>query len=257
MPRNPRSLQAACRVATPPERPGPPPHTRNALRYLQTVGIVRLVPARSSTSPPRNETPRPRARRTPPAERRRQLLDTAEGVLAEHGSDALRMDTVAQAAGVTRPVVYEHFGDRDGLIVALLERHAERVADQVAQTMGKSGSFNKDLRAATRAYLETARRDGGAMRSLISAGKLSPVIEAARQRYWGAATARWSDRYIQEFGLSQADARALVTSHLASVASLAGLCIDGRLGVARATELHVTSVVAALDALTSRQSAPS
>ena len=57
---------------------------------------------------------RTRALRTDPRERRRQLLDTAEQLLAAGGSDALRMDAVARAAGVTRPVVYEHFGDQIG-----------------------------------------------------------------------------------------------------------------------------------------------
>ncbi|MFZ4520026.1 MAG: TetR/AcrR family transcriptional regulator [Microthrixaceae bacterium] len=190
-----------------------------------------------------------RARRTPPTERRRQLLDIAEELLAEGGSDALRMDAVARAAGVTRPVVYDHFGDRDGLVVALLERHYGRIAAHVAASVVPGQTFEEELRAATVAYLEVARHHGRAMRSLVSAEHLSPAIEAARRRTWGAAAVRWAERYRDHVELSPHDARALATAHLAALSALAGLCIDGRLGLARATRLHVTSTLAALDAL--------
>ena len=193
---------------------------------------------------------RPRARRTPPARRRELLLDAAEQLLAEGGSDALRMDALARAGGVTRPVVYDHFGDRDGLVVALLERHVERVAAHVAAAMVPGGSFEDDLRAATHAYLEVARRHGAAMRALVSAQHLSPGIETARRSNWDAAAARWAARYRDHAGVPARDALALATAHLASLSALAGLCIEGRLGLTRATDLHVTSTLAALQAMT-------
>ena len=108
---------------------------------------------------------RRRATRTPPAQRRELLLDAAEQLLAEGGSDALRMDALARAGGVTRPVVYDHFGDRDGLVIALLQRHAELVSTHVAAAVVPGAPFDDQLRAATRAYLDIARRRGAAIRS--------------------------------------------------------------------------------------------
>jgi len=193
---------------------------------------------------------RTRAPRTPPAERRELLLVAAERLLEEGGSDALRMDALARAGGVTRPVVYEHFGGRDALVVALLERHAERVRTHVAAAVATSTSFEDELRAATRAYLEVARRHGPAMRALVSAQHLSPGIETARRSNWDAAAARWAARYRDHAGVPARDALALATAHLASLSALAGLCIEGRLGLTRATDLHVTSTLAALQAMT-------
>ncbi|MSV90702.1 MAG: TetR family transcriptional regulator, partial [Actinobacteria bacterium] len=87
----------------------------------------------------------------------------------------------ARAAGVTRPVVYEHFADRDALLVALLRRHAARVASHVAQAAEPGRSFADELTAATAAYLEVACRSGPAMRALVSAEGRSPAIEEARR----------------------------------------------------------------------------
>lgn len=195
---------------------------------------------------------RRRATRTPPAQRRELLLDAAEQLLAEGGSDALRMDALARAGGVTRPVVYDHFGDRDGLVIALLQRHAELVSTHVAAAVVPGAPFDDQLRAATRAYLDIARRRGAAIRSLVSAQHLSPAIEAARRSNWDTAAAYWSKRYRAHAGLSLSDASALATAHLAALAALAGLFIEGRLSLSSATELHVNSTLGALESVATR-----
>lgn len=192
---------------------------------------------------------RPRARRLAPAERRERLLDAAEELLRTGGSDALRMDALARAAGVTRPVVYEHFSDRDGLVATLLDRHVARVRAHVAASTVAGPSFDDVLRSATRAYVEIACRSGAALRGLLAAEQLSPRIESARRRSWGAAADEWAVRYRAQFGLAPRDAHALAAAHLAGVSALAGLCIDGRLSKARATELHVATVLAGLTAV--------
>jgi AcrR family transcriptional regulator len=71
-----------------------------------------------------------RSRRTPrlaPEVRRRQLLDAALDVLTEGGFGSVTVEAVAQRAGVTRPVVYDMFGDLEGLMLALVDR-AEQTA---------------------------------------------------------------------------------------------------------------------------------
>lgn len=203
----------------------------------------------SSTGIPSTGVPRTRAPRTEPAERRAQLLDTAERLLVAGGTDALRMDHVARAAGVTRPVVYEHFGNRDGLVIALLERHAQRIAEHQPHAARDTRSFEERLRDATRAYLTIARTHGPALRALLDGGDLSPAVEQARRSIRARGVHLWSGRYREHRRLTPADARALATSHLAALSALAGLCSDGRLTIARAVDLHVTTTLAALDAV--------
>jgi len=55
-------------------------------------------------------------------DRRQQLLETAQGIVSEAGTDALTLQTLAERAGVTKPIAYEHFGSRDGALIALYRR---------------------------------------------------------------------------------------------------------------------------------------
>ncbi len=72
-------------------------------------------------------TPGTRAPRLPRDVRRRELLDATLDLIYEEGPRAVSVEAVARRAGVTRPVVYDHFGDLRGLLLALIERE-ERVA---------------------------------------------------------------------------------------------------------------------------------
>ncbi|MGQ9370797.1 TetR/AcrR family transcriptional regulator [Azospirillum sp. ST 5-10] len=58
-------------------------------------------------------------RRLPKAERRRQLLDTALAIVREEGADRLTLGHLAVRAGVSKPVAYDHFGTRSGLLIDL------------------------------------------------------------------------------------------------------------------------------------------
>jgi AcrR family transcriptional regulator len=78
--------------------------------------------------------------RVPRAVRERQLLDVAEKLFKQHGYEGTSIEDVARAAGVTRPVVYEHHGDKDGLFVACVRRarleFEQALIDAAADTAG-------------------------------------------------------------------------------------------------------------------------
>lgn len=67
-----------------------------------------------------------RTQRLSKAARREQLLDTALAMVREHGTDGLTLVTLAEAAGVSRPIVYDHFGTRPDLLLALYRRLEEQ-----------------------------------------------------------------------------------------------------------------------------------
>ncbi len=75
---------------------------------------------------------RPYAPRLAPEARREQLLDAALEIALAHGFHAVTVDGVARTAGVTRPVVYGLFTDRDALLTGLVDRAEERVLAQLA-----------------------------------------------------------------------------------------------------------------------------
>ncbi|WP_437971086.1 helix-turn-helix domain-containing protein [Sorangium sp. So ce260] len=59
------------------------------------------------------------SKRLPKAERRKQLLETARTIVREEGTDALTLGHLAERAGVSKPIAYEHFKTRSGLLIAL------------------------------------------------------------------------------------------------------------------------------------------
>jgi AcrR family transcriptional regulator len=65
-------------------------------------------------------------------DRREQLLDTAVAIVRTQGADGLTLVTLADAAGVSRPIVYDHFGTRPGLLLALYRRLDDRYRATVA-----------------------------------------------------------------------------------------------------------------------------
>lgn len=95
---------------------------------------------------------RPRRRyapRLPPEQRRAQLLDAAFTVLGRMELHELSMESVAQEAGVGKPVLYTVFKTRAELVEALLERERERGLDQIADTLPKDLLDTDPLTAAS------------------------------------------------------------------------------------------------------------
>ncbi len=81
----------------------------------------------------------PRTPRLAPEIRREQLRDAALDVLTEAGFDAVTIEAVARQAGVTRPVVYDAFGDLNGLMLALIEREEHAALAPLLDIVGVSG----------------------------------------------------------------------------------------------------------------------
>ncbi|HUE26487.1 MAG TPA: helix-turn-helix domain-containing protein, partial [Solirubrobacteraceae bacterium] len=78
------------------------------------------MPLTPPPTPP-DATPKPRRRyapRMPPAERREQLIDAALDVILRHGYGGVSIEAIARTAGVTRPVVYDHFPNLGRLLQA-------------------------------------------------------------------------------------------------------------------------------------------
>ena len=70
----------------------------------------------------------------PARERREQLLDVTAEIVAEQGFQATSIQAVARRAGISRPIVYEHFGDLPGLLKALVKREMDAAGGQIAET---------------------------------------------------------------------------------------------------------------------------
>jgi AcrR family transcriptional regulator len=68
------------------------------------------------------------------SERREQLREVTTRIVAEQGFPAVSIESVARGAGISRPIVYAHFGDLPGLLEAVVERETSRALSQVSET---------------------------------------------------------------------------------------------------------------------------
>ena len=96
--------------------------------------------------------------RLPRAEREQQILDAALTVFGEHGFRGASMDAVAERVGVTKPVLYTHFGSKEGLLLACIARaRAELLEVTTAAAMAASGTEDM-LRRGTLAFFRYLER---------------------------------------------------------------------------------------------------
>jgi len=100
------------------------------------------------------------------AERRRQLLDAAVGAIREIGP-GVTMEQLAKAGGVTKPILYRHFGDRDGLIQAIAERFSTDLLVSVTTPLSADSDARDLLRSTVDSYVGFIERDPNLYRFMV------------------------------------------------------------------------------------------
>src|SRR6201988_2452813 len=88
-----------------------------------------------TSQPPPDASAKPRRRyapRMPPDMRREQLIDAALSVICEEGYERVSIEAIAKVAGVTRPVIYDHFTNLGELLQALIEREERYALEQLS-----------------------------------------------------------------------------------------------------------------------------
>jgi len=97
-------------------------------------------------------TARPRGTRLPRLARRRQLLDAAMEVFVARGYHAAAMDEIAERAGVSKPVLYQHFPGKQELYLALLDESVERLIEAVVAALRSTTDNRQRVNATFAAY---------------------------------------------------------------------------------------------------------
>jgi AcrR family transcriptional regulator len=107
--------------------------------------------------------------------RREELLDAADRIVRSRGRDT-SMDEIAAEAGITKPILYRHFGDKDGLYEALAERYVEELKEALLPA-GKARGARDRLAATIDAYLAYVEREPERYRFLLGAAERSSTAE--------------------------------------------------------------------------------
>jgi len=123
--------------------------------------------------------------RLPKAHRVEQLLNVALELFIAHGYQGTSMEDIASAAGVTRPIVYNHFGSKDGIYLACLRRARTDLDRQLAHA-GNFSRLEDRLRAGVSGYFNFVEQNRLSWRLLFAGGVAvaGPAAEeAARLRF--------------------------------------------------------------------------
>ena len=101
------------------------------------------------------------------AARRSELIDAAIRVIRRDGA-AVSMDAIAAEVGVTKPILYRYFGDRDGLAGAVAERAFAQISADLGEALGSPGGDREILVATIDAYVSFVERDPDLYRYLMT-----------------------------------------------------------------------------------------
>lgn len=129
----------------------------------------------------------PTRARLPRAERMEQTVAAAHALFAERGYAAVTMDDVAAAVGVTKPLLYNYFGNKEQLYLACLERAGDGLIDTVVAAVGETAEPAEALRAGLRAFFEFVAEDRDAWavlfdETLPAGGEIAERVGGYRTR---------------------------------------------------------------------------
>lgn len=110
------------------------------------------------------------------AERRLQLMAVARSVFATKGYESTAIEEVAMQAGVSKPIVYEHFGSKEGLYAAVVEREMDRLVSDVNEGISH-GTPKQRFEAAVIAFMTYAQNEPAGFAVLT---RDSPLANARR-----------------------------------------------------------------------------
>ena len=178
--------------------------------------------------------------RLPREERRRQLLSAAQEVFVSNGFHGAAMDDIAEAAHVSKPVLYQHFPGKRELYLALLENHLGTLTDFLNSALTSTTDNKLRVRETMRAYFRFVAQDSQGHRLVFESDLTNDVEVSARIEEFNARFASSIAGVIAEdTKLSHVEATLLgrALAGMAQVSARYWLETDGDLDIDAASEL--------------------
>jgi AcrR family transcriptional regulator len=175
------------------------------------------------------EAVRPRGTRLPRRARRNQLLGAAQEVFVAQGYHAAAMDDIAERAGVSKPVLYQHFPGKLDLYLALLDQHCEALIQSVRNALASTTDNKQRVRATMDAYFAYVEDDGGAFRLVFESDLTNePAVRERVDKVTNECAEAICDVIAEDTGLSRAESMLLASGlgGLAQVVARAWLHSD-------------------------------
>jgi AcrR family transcriptional regulator len=149
----------------------------------------------------------------PRRERRVQLLESALEVFVAQGYHAAAMDDIAERAGVSKPVLYQHFPGKLELYLALLDASCDDIIDNCRRALESTPDNKLRVAAAMEAFYEYIAGNNGAFRLVFESDLTNePAVRAAVDRVTNECAAMITHVIHDDTGLPAEAARLLAVS---------------------------------------------
>lgn len=159
------------------------------------------------------EGARPRGGRMPRRERRVQLLESALGVFVAQGYHAAAMDDIAERAGVSKPVLYQHFPGKLDLYLALLDVSCDAIIDNCRRALESTQDNKQRVAATIDVFYEYVAQDTGAFRLVFESDLTNePAVRQHVDRVTSECAALIAEVIHDDTGLPGEASRLLAVS---------------------------------------------
>ena len=152
------------------------------------------------------------------ADRREVLLDTALTLVAEGDLDSVSMETVADRAGVSRPLVYKHFRNRTEILTALYLREGERLHEELSVDVQAADTIEDKYRALFHGSIRAAEDRGQIFAVLRSAADMNSGLRKIARERDRHTVEFYAQPTIDELGSPRPETEAITAMLLAAIA---------------------------------------
>ena len=188
---------------------------------------------------------KPRGGRLPRRERRVQLLDAALEVFVAQGYHAAAMDDIAERAGVSKPVLYQHFPGKLELYLALLDSACDAVIDHCRQALASTHDNKTRVAAAMAAFYAYVASERGAFRLVFESDLTSePAVREHVDRVTSECAAMIADVIHDDTGLPPEQSRLLAASLVGMAQVSARFWVSESSGIAQSQAVELVSGLA-------------
>jgi AcrR family transcriptional regulator len=156
---------------------------------------------------------RPRGGRLPRRERRAQLLESALEVFVAQGYHAAAMDDIAERAGVSKPVLYQHFPGKLDLYLALLDRSCDAIIANTREALESTQDNRQRVEATIAVFYDYVASDSGAFRLVFESDLTNePAVREQVERVTTETAALVAGVIHDDTGLPDEQSRLLAVS---------------------------------------------
>nr|WP_272213054.1 TetR/AcrR family transcriptional regulator [Marinicella sp. W31]MDC2878995.1 TetR/AcrR family transcriptional regulator [Marinicella sp. W31] len=165
----------------------------------------------------------------PKAERRAQLLETAREMVRESGTDALTLGSLAERAGVSKPITYNHFGTRSGLMIALYREINEQQVRATQEALANAPAKLVEVAwLLAEAYMDCHEGVGPEFHAIGGALKGDPEMEAYERDMLDEHIAHYANVLKPFTGLSAPELQRRAIAILGAANALSDAMTRGR-----------------------------